>query len=85
MSSWFKSFTKRLKRIFFVRKTRDLSENERDTCERYGEQVIATMLAGGFRPDFDDLRSIYRDQRSRQHARDWLTERADYQSDITDG
>lgn len=51
----------------------------RDTCERYGEQVIGNMLAGGLAPASDDLQFLYRDDATRGLTRDWLTERAGIQ------
>jgi len=36
------------------------------------------MIAGGFVPDWADLKAIYQTEETRQHARDWLSERADY-------
>jgi hypothetical protein len=61
-----------------VRKAKNITENERDICERYGEQVIGMVLAGGYTPSTKDLQGLYQTEESRQHARDWLTERADY-------
>ncbi len=46
-----------------------------ETCDRYGEQVIGIMLAGGFNPSTSDLQAINASPISRQDARDWLTER----------
>ena len=37
------------------------------------------MLAGGFNQSTNDLRALYQTEQTRQHARDWLTERSDYQ------
>jgi hypothetical protein len=76
MSGWFVN----IYRHFRVRKARGISETERDTCERYGEHVIGTMLAGGLTPSTDDLRALYQTEEARQHARDWLTEQTDYQT-----
>jgi hypothetical protein len=51
----------------------------RETCDRYGPQVIGTMLAGGLTPASEDLQEIYQTRESRNHARDWLTETTDIQ------
>lgn len=50
---------------------------ERDTFERYGEQVIGFVLAGGFTPAAKDLHPLYQQDEVKVHARDWLTERGD--------
>jgi hypothetical protein len=60
----------------------DISENERDIFDRYGEAVISTIVAGGFIPDAQDLRNLFSgpvvaSQETNEHARDWLTERGD--------
>ena len=47
---------------------------ERDLFERYGEAVIASVIAGGFTPAAIDLHPLYRDSIIQEHARDWLTE-----------
>lgn len=60
-----------------VRMAENISDIERDTCDRYGEQVIATMLAGGLTPRPEDLAALYQTDETRNRARDWLTERAD--------
>lgn len=61
-----------------VRKAKNITENERDVCERYGEQVIGMMLAGGWRPGTQDLEDIYFSAVAKENARAWLTERAYY-------
>lgn len=71
MLNWISKFVR-------VRKAKDISEFERQTCERYGENVIGTMLAGGFTPSTDDLKALFLSEDTRQHARDWLTERNDF-------
>ncbi|HXN52761.1 MAG TPA: hypothetical protein VN943_12570 [Candidatus Acidoferrum sp.] len=53
----------------------NVSESVIETCDRYGEQVIGIMLAGGFNPSTNDLQTINASAISRQDARDWLTER----------
>ena len=50
-------------------------DSVRETCDRYGEQVIGAMLAGGFNPPTADLQFVYQSEIRRQDARDWLTER----------
>jgi hypothetical protein len=52
----------------------NVSQSVIDTCDRYGEQVIGTMLAGGFNPSTSDLQAVYVSEISRQDSRDWLTE-----------
>jgi hypothetical protein len=42
--------------------------------ERYGEQVIGSILAGGFNPAAAELYPVYSDPAVKLHARDWLTE-----------
>ena len=59
-----------------VRKA-DIPKAERDTFERFGENVIGAVLAGGLNPRAEDLQLLYRDFAVRLHARDWLTERSD--------
>jgi hypothetical protein len=68
----------RLRGFPSIRRAIAITVNERDTCERYGEHVIGTMLAGGLTPKPSDLAALYQTDESREHARDWLTERADY-------
>ena len=59
-----------------VRKAR-IPENERDLFERYGENVIGLVLAGGLGPAAPDLVPVYTNPAVKEHARDWLTERSD--------
>jgi hypothetical protein len=73
----YKSIRTRFRRFFGVRIADSISEQERDTCDRYGEQTISTMLAGGFTPITIDLQRIYQTEETRKRARDWLTETAD--------
>jgi hypothetical protein len=65
-----------------IRKAQNITETERDTCERYGEHVIGTMLASGLNPPSKDLVALNQTEETRQHARDWLTERADYRDTL---
>jgi hypothetical protein len=74
--SWVENTRRRFYKLIGLRLA-DIDDKVRDTCERYGEQVIGTMLAGGFTPSTPDLRTVYRTKESRLHARDWLTERSD--------
>ena len=50
----------------------------RDTFERYGEHVIGNILASGHHPAAQELHGVYGDVETKKHARDWLTERADF-------
>ncbi len=68
----------RLRGFPSVRRAKNITETERDTCERYGEHVIGTMLVGEKAPPSPELAALYRTEEARQHVRDWLTERADY-------
>jgi len=82
MSNRLIQFCKRLGSSIYrkirLRKANNISQAERDICERYGEQVIGMMLAGGWSPSTIDLQDIYYSPLARENARDWLTERADY-------
>ena len=60
-----------------IRKAKKVPENLRDTFNRYGEQVIGLVLAGGFPPAAKELNPVYNDDAVKTHARDWLTERSD--------
>jgi hypothetical protein len=51
----------------------------RDTCERYGPDVIADILAGETEPATPDLKIILGDDVSKLWARDWLAERLSIQ------
>jgi len=53
----------------------NIPESVRETCQRYGEHVIGTMLAGGYKPSTSDLQEICGSEIRRIDARDWLTER----------
>jgi hypothetical protein len=66
-------------KLFGVRFMENVPDWVRETCERYGEQVIGTMLAGGFNPSTVDLQGLYALDVTRLHTRDWLTERTDIQ------
>jgi hypothetical protein len=50
---------------------------ERDIFERYGENVIGSVLAGGFNPATAELQGLYRSAEMKDRAADWLSERAD--------
>lgn len=81
MSNWITDTYKRIRTGWYkfvgIRIAKDVTEDERNTCDRYGEQVIATMLAGGFTPKPEDLAKLYQTDETRDRTRDWLTERAD--------
>ena len=72
-----KSIRKTFYKLFGVRLANSIPEAERDICDRYGEQVIATVLAGGFAPAPAELQPIYQNADVQKRTRDWLTERAD--------
>src|SRR5262249_23760063 len=55
----------------------DISKADRDLFERFGETVIAMVLAGGLTPQEPQLATIHTNVETRSHARDWLTERGD--------
>jgi hypothetical protein len=55
----------------------NIPDADRDVFERYGENVIGMVLAGGFAPAAGDLHRLYAEPAIKTHARDWLTERAD--------
>lgn len=68
-----KNLRVRFVKLIRVRRAKNLTETERETCERYGEHVIGSMLAGGWNPPSTDLRALNWDDVTRGHARDWLT------------
>jgi hypothetical protein len=83
MTSMVTRLTNRVKKWFLgfrIRKAKDITDSERETCERYGEQVIGAMLASGMYPGTGELRLIHESEAAKIHARDWLTERADIQA-----
>jgi hypothetical protein len=51
-----------------------LSEEQREIFESYGENVIALVVAGGFRPAVGDLYPLYENAAVKRDARDWLAE-----------
>jgi hypothetical protein len=55
-----------------------IPEDVRKICERYGEQVISTMLAGNSSPSTPELRSIFQTDETREYARAWLSETTSY-------
>jgi len=75
-----RDMSNRLRPKWWLRKVRkaNIPVTERDICERYGENTIAQTLASGHTPRSKDLQVIYHTDETVQHARDWLTERADY-------
>src|SRR5579859_5054845 len=68
-----------MKEFFDVRFMDDVPESIRETCNRYGTQVIGKMLSEGFNPSTSDLQAIHRAEEARLQARDWLTETTDIQ------
>jgi len=83
MSDLITRFNKRVRAWFLgfkVRRAKDITDSERDICERYGEHVIGSVLASGDLPRTEDLRWFGLRDDARRHARDWLTERADIQA-----
>jgi cytoskeletal protein RodZ len=78
LKHFFKQVGKSIYRKIRIRKAKNISEGERDICERYGEQVIGMMLAGGWQPGTKDLEDIYYSAAAKENAREWLTERSDY-------
>jgi hypothetical protein len=50
---------------------------ERDLFERYGETAITLVLTSGHQPAASELRPVYENPQVKEHARAWLTERAD--------
>jgi hypothetical protein len=77
LSNLFKNIRNKFRRLFGVRVADSVPTEIRDICDRYGEQVISTMLAGGFQPGAHELRRIFYQEDTRDHARDWLTEASD--------
>jgi hypothetical protein len=62
------------------RKVRDAQiENTqwRDTFEKYGEEVIRSVVSAGHSPTAVELASIYQDKHYKSAALRWLTERGD--------
>lgn len=58
----------------------EISGADRDIFERFGEQIIGAVLAGGFNPRAADLQRLYMNEGPLLNsARDWLTERGDAQ------
>lgn len=51
----------------------------RDTCERYGPDVIADVLVGDIQPAAPDLQLLLFADPTKLSARDWLTERLSIQ------
>jgi len=64
---------------FFDVRFMDVPDSVRDICNRYGPQVIGTMLAGGYNPSTPDLQAVYATNQTKLHARDWLTETTNIQ------
>ena len=49
----------------------------RDTFEKYGEEVIRSVVAAGHSPSGVELADIYQDKHYKSAALRWLTERGD--------
>jgi hypothetical protein len=54
----------------------DIPKDLRDICARYGEDVIAMLLASGHNPRAKELQTIYQTDEAVEHARAWLAERS---------
>jgi len=59
-----------------VRKA-EIPQTSRDLFERYGEEIIANIVCGGFNPRAPELRDMYQNERMIVEATKWLTERGD--------
>ena len=66
-------------RLWWWRKVRyaDISKTSRDLFERFGETIIASIVAGGFTPLVPEFQPIYTDEHMIEDALRWLTERGD--------
>jgi hypothetical protein len=53
-----------------------IPNDQRETFERYGENVIGMVLANGLNPTTGELYLIYSNPLKQRNARDWLTERS---------
>src|SRR5947209_908481 len=56
----------------------EISSDQRAVFERYGENVIAMVLATGLTPSPGELYQIYANGPWKESARDWLTERSTF-------
>jgi hypothetical protein len=54
-----------------------IPQTSRDIFERYGEEIIASIVCGGFNPRATELRNVYQNDRMINEAIEWLTERGD--------
>jgi hypothetical protein len=54
----------------------NIPQSDRDLFERYGETVVALILAGTFSRRSAELKPLFDDQVVMDHARDWLRERS---------
>src|ERR1700682_3025108 len=66
-------------RLWWWRKVRKahIPKPERDLFERFGENVMGSLLTGGLQPQSAELQAISYKQNVLAHAADWLTERSD--------
>lgn len=66
-------------RLWWWRKVRraNIGPVDRDTFERFGEPVIATVLASGLNPRPEELQQVYNNPSKLKAAESWLTEQAD--------
>ncbi len=66
-------------RLWWWRKIReaDIPQDQRDTFERFGQEIIASILTGGFTPRHVDLQMLYNDIPMLKNAAKWLTEQGD--------
>lgn len=66
-------------RLWWWRKVRvaNISREDRDLFERFGEAVVGTVVAGGFNPRHEELQKVYTDPTVLANAAAWLTERGD--------
>jgi len=55
----------------------NIAQRSRDLFERFGEDIIAQMVAASFTPRVRDLQDMYNDDAMLRHAAMWLTERGD--------
>jgi hypothetical protein len=66
-------------RLWWWRKVRiaNIPPESREVFERFGEDVIAQMVASGFSPRAAELEVMYREPKRIAEASAWLTERGD--------
>lgn len=64
-------------RLFRIRRAKNVPADVRQTCERFGANVIAHMLAAGLNPRYISLQHIYNAESNQERALEWLTEQYD--------